>query len=113
MILRLYSGDDGESHLEELSVPAGELETVAVKAGDDMRIRRFPKGRFSSDWHNAPRRQYVFYLEGEVEIGLGDGTTRRLVAGDALIAEDMTGKGHTFNSVAAVPLVLMTVPLAD
>ena len=113
MILRLYSGDDGESHLEELNVPAGELENVAVKAGDDARLRRYPEGRFSDEWHHAPRRQYVIYLEGDVQIGLGDGTVQRLGPGDAIIAEDLTGRGHTFSSVAAVPMVLMTVPLPD
>jgi quercetin dioxygenase-like cupin family protein len=47
------------------------------------------------DWHNAPRRQYVLTLEGEVEIGLGDGTVRRFGPGHVALAEDPTGQGQT------------------
>ena len=47
------------------------------------------------DWHPAPRRQYVIILTGQLEIGLGDGTTRRFGPGDARLVEDTTGQGHT------------------
>ena len=69
-------------------------------------------GRFS-DWHNAPRRQYIITLSGEGEIGLEDGTTRRLRAGDVNLAEDMTGKGHTTRVVGDVPRVTATIHLED
>jgi hypothetical protein len=57
MIARIYTGADGQTHFEDLQIPAGEIENVAVAAGADIVFRRFPADYFS-DWHCAPRRQY-------------------------------------------------------
>ncbi|MEC8958281.1 MAG: hypothetical protein VYE35_01025, partial [Chloroflexota bacterium] len=62
-------------------------------------------------WHIAPRRQYIITLSGEAEIGLKDGTVRRLGAGDFNLAEDLTGAGHTTRVVGDVPRVTATVHL--
>ena len=109
MIIRLYTGGDGQAHFEDLAVPAGETETVALKADADMTFRRFPDGSFS-DWHNAPRIQYVMVLSGQMEIGIGDGTIRTLGPGDILQVEDLTGQGHTTRSVG--DRVSVSVPLS-
>lgn len=46
-------------------------------------------------WHNAPRRQWVIMLGGSsITISVGDGSSRSLVAGDVLLAEDVSGQGH-------------------
>ena len=108
MIIRLYTGGDGQAHFEDLNVPAGETETIALMPGADMNFRSFPDGSFS-DWHTAPRVQYVIVLAGQMEIGIGDGTKRVLDPGDILQVEDVTGQGHTTRSVgnrisASVPL---------
>ena len=65
------------------------------------------------DWHNAPRRQYVITLAGGVEIGLGDGSLHRFGPGEGILAEDLTGKGHTTRAVGDEPRVMMIVPLKD
>ena len=111
MTIRLYTGEDGQAHFEDLNVPAGDTETVALKAGAEMTYHRFPNGSFS-DWHNAPRVQYVIVLSGQMEIGIGGGSHRLLASGDILAilqVEDVTGQGHTTRSVgdrvsASVPL---------
>jgi len=46
------------------------------------------------DFHNAPRRQIVVPLEGEVEIETGSGEVRLITPGMALLADDRTGQGH-------------------
>ena len=109
MMVRLYAGDDGQSHFEDLNVPTGEEEIVALKAGADLTFRRSPDGRFI-DWHNAPRRQYVLTLSGQMEIVIGDGTVRMFGPGDVLLAEDLTGRGHTTRVVGG-PRVSVSVPL--
>ncbi len=81
MIIRLYTSEDGQAHFEDLNVPAGETEIVVLKPGADMTFRSFPDGSFS-DWHTAPRIQYVILLSGQMEIGIGDGTKRVLNPGD-------------------------------
>ena len=111
MIVRLYTGDDGQSHFEEVTLPDDEPQSVDLNASLGLTFRRGPVGRFS-DWHNAPRRQYVVTLEGQMEVGLGDGTVRRFGPGDALLAEDLTGKGHTTRTVGDQPRVSVIIPLA-
>ena len=47
-----------------------------------------------------------------MEVAIGDGTTRRFGAGDAVLFEDLTGQGHTSRSVGGDRLTAI-VPLAD
>ena len=108
-IFRLYSGDDGESHIEALELSSHpDLTTLHDAKG--VVFRSSEPGCFS-DWHTAPRRQYVITLSGEAEIGLGDGTIHRLGPGDVNLAEDLTGHGHTTRVVGTVPRVTATVHL--
>ena len=110
MFVRLYSGEDGQSHFEELDLPNNYAEHSNMQMGGGAIFRRSEPDRFI-DWHNAPRRQYVITLSGEVEIGIGDGTLRRLGSGDVLLADDLTGQGHTTRVVGDVPRVSVAIPL--
>ena len=110
-IIRLYTGDDGQSHLEELD-PGSHPELTSMQATTGIQFRVSEPGRFS-DWHNAPRRQYVINLSGEVEIGLADGSLHRFGPGHVTLAEDLTGQGHTTRVVGTQPRVSATIPLAD
>ena len=78
-----------------------------VKPGANLVFRCFPAD-YWSDWHTAPRRQYIFILVGQMEIGIGDGTTRRFGPGDVVLADDLTGQGHTTRSLG-VPRISATV----
>ena len=52
-------------------------------------------------------------LAGQAEIGLGDGSTHRVGPGDVLLAEDLTGRGHTTRVVGGEERVYLVIPLAD
>lgn len=98
-LVRAYSGSDGESHLEVQSESQFDFverdntrTTVEDATGVVFALR--PDGYFSG-FHNAPRRQYVLYLQCSVEIGLGDGSSLIMEPGDVLLAEDTTGRGHS------------------
>ena len=55
----------------------------------------------------------IFMLSGGgVEIEVGDGTKRRLGAGDILLAEDTTGRGHISRAIDERPRLSVFVPLA-
>ena len=109
--IRLYTGDDGETHCEEKDV--AEMPALpAPQNATRVAFNSSPPGYFS-DWHPAPRRQYVITLAGEAEIGLKDGSTYRLKAGDVNLAEDTTGGGHTTRVVSDVPRISVQIPLAD
>ena len=88
------------------------LERSIEQAASSITFTRSSNGRFS-DWHNAPRRQYAIFLSGgQMEVVIGDGTTRRFGPGDAVLFEDLTGQGHTSRSVGGDRLTAI-VPLAD
>ena len=110
-IMRLYTGDDGQTHIEELTL-ADHPELADLQNAKGISFWESPAGRFS-DWHNAPRRQYVITLSGAVEIGLGDGSVQRFGPGHVTLAEDLTGKGHTTRSVGDEPRISATIPLDD
>ena len=110
-IFRMYTGADGKSHIEELDLSA-HPELTSPIATQDIAFREWAPGHFI-DWHPAPRRQYVICLSGQIEIGLGDGSTHLFGPGDARLVEDTTGQGHTTKTPGTVPCVTCTIPLAD
>ncbi|MFQ5878957.1 MAG: hypothetical protein ACE5IZ_02125 [Dehalococcoidia bacterium] len=115
-IVRVYSGDDGQSHFEEIDMAAFERaanDTVAsLRAASDITFRQAPID-MNMDWHNAPRRQYVITLAGQWEVAIGDGSVRRFGPGDILVADDLTGQGHTTRSAGNEPRFTMIMPLPD
>jgi len=110
-ITRLYTGPDGQSHIEPMDLES-HPELTALLGTKGVVFRRTQPGYFS-DWHNAPRRQFVITLAGEMEIGLGDGTKHRFGPGHVTLAEDLTGRGHTTRVVGDQPRLTATIHLAD
>jgi len=112
-IVRLYTGTDKESHFEELDVELnfiGHMEVSALQPAHGILFRRAPATHLS-DYHNAPRRQYVITLGGQVEIETGDGTVRRFGPGDVMLADDTTGHGHITRVVGGQPRHYVMIPL--
>ena len=107
--IRLYTGDDGDTHLEVMDL-ASQPDLTKLHSAKGIVFRAAQPGRFS-DWHTAPRRQYVITLSGQGEIGLRDGTVYRLGPGDVNLAEDLTGRGHTTRVIGNAPRVTATVHL--
>ena len=103
MFYRIFTGDDGQSHMEEYSPPGDIPDTGII-------FRRHEPGNFI-DWHVAPRKQFIVTLEGQVEIGLGDGTVYTLGPGDMMLAEDLTGQGHTTKAVGDRTRVSIAIPV--
>ena len=108
-ISRLYTGEDGQTHIEELDF-ASHPELTSLLAAKGIVFASAEPGHFI-DWHTAPRRQFVITVSGEGEIGLADGTLHRFGPGHVNLAEDLTGKGHTTRVVGNQPRVTATVHL--
>ena len=100
-VVRIYTGEDGESHIEDLQLPyeqVGHSMRTGTQAATGLQFSSLTPGQLV-EFHTAPRRQYVITLQGQVEIGLGDGTKRIFNVGDIELCEDLTGRGHTTRSV--------------
>lgn len=110
-IYRLYTGSDGQSHFEKMSLESHPT-LKSLTSTEGILFREWPVNQFI-DWHPAPRRQYVINISGELEIGLGDGSLHRFGPGDARLVEDTTGQGHTTRVVGREATVTAIVPLDD
>lgn len=74
----------------------------------NLYIRKFTPGLFFQ-WHNAPQSQFIIYLEGEVKVTTSEGESRVFKAGDILHANDLTGKGHTSETIKSGTAVIVTL----
>ena len=110
-IVRVYAGDDGESHFETLT-PAQMAEIVFPLGDGAVTFSQRPSPTFS-DYHTAPRRQYVVNIAGIAEFETADGTKVRMVPGDILVAEDLTGHGHIARSIGDEPRISLAIPMPD
>jgi hypothetical protein len=108
-VIRIYTGNDEQTHFEELNVEA--FKAIATNPGEGPIGCNPGPGEFVQDWHNAPRRQYVMVLSGGIEIEVGSGEKRVLKVGDVLVAEDVTGQGHITRGIGTELRVSVSVPM--
>ena len=121
MYTRIYSDENGESHLEEVEVeliardfapPAPPLQLSAMTPAAGVAFVRFPAG-WVGDWHPTPRRQFFIFMEGELEGETSDGARRRYRSGSVALLEDTTGKGHRSWVIGDSDVVAVVVQLAN
>ena len=88
--------ENGKTVIEDLEIPSSKeirgYETPVLPVSGV--IFRTSQPQVEMGYHNAPRRQIVVPLEGEVEIETGDGDVRLITAGMALLGADVSGQGH-------------------
>jgi quercetin dioxygenase-like cupin family protein len=105
-VIRLYTGDDGESHFEEAPMELPRLEGSAHRSqswdATQVSFEESPPGS-SLEWHRAPARQYVITLTGTLEFETRLGETFTLAPGIVLHAEDTTGGGHRWHLIDDQP----------
>lgn len=115
-IVRLYTGPDGLSHFEHTNVKFAQVpgwsgieESEPVATAKSYLVRTHP-GYFS-DWHNADVRRYVITISGRAEIEVAGGQKFVAQPGEVVLAEDLTGKGHTFRVLGETDWVAMFVDM--
>ena len=96
-ITRVYSDINGDTHFEDTEIPltqagnVGQLSDVLPATGI---IFREVEPSYDWNFHPAPQKQYIVLLDGEIEIETSLGEKRIFTAGEVLLVEDTTGKGH-------------------
>jgi Cupin domain len=120
---RLYTGADNETHFDDVDVtfvyrnyaegvPPIWLPKESMIDVAGLQFVSMPAGWDGSEWHPAPRRQFIIPLSGKMEFRASDGETRVLGPGEVLLVEDTSGKGHGSRMVSSTPGVFAVMPLA-
>ena len=100
--LRIYSDSNGCSHLEikniglaskDYAPPAPPLNTSAGESAERSVFLELPVGWYGG-WHPTPVRQWLILMSGECEFEAGDGERLIRKAGDIVLLDDTSGKGH-------------------
>jgi quercetin dioxygenase-like cupin family protein len=104
--VRIWTGDDKNSHFEEGLMDlkpglrgdgvSGTMATTTISFEETA-----PGGAFA--WHTAPVRQLVITLSGTLEFQTREGEHFLIRAGDILFAEDTVGSGHSWRLTDAQP----------
>jgi hypothetical protein len=96
----LFTDQDGRARFREESIaldegtPQSMLSEVLPAKG--YQLRESPVG-FRSDWHCTAQPQWVFILDGEMEIGVRDGAPRVFRPGEHFFAADLLPAGASFD----------------
>ncbi|MFN9745638.1 MAG: hypothetical protein ACK57B_08345 [Betaproteobacteria bacterium] len=96
----LETGPDGRARFVERSVPLTEGTPMsrlsAIMPSGGLQLRRSPAG-FASSFHCTTHPQWLFVLEGRMEIGLPDGSVRVFGPGQHFYSADTLPEGATFD----------------
>jgi hypothetical protein len=98
----LYCDPNGDSHWRDLEIdwaqegPEGKTSARLPATGI---IFRQTQAEHDRPWHPAPRRQYIINLDAGVQLTASDGEARVIGAGEIVLVEDISGKGHLSKSV--------------
>ena len=114
-ITRLFSDDNGDSHFEDFSIPLNDSGSIGFLS-DPLKVKevifREVEPTYDYDFHNAPQKQYLILLDGLIEIETSTVEIRHFKAGDILLLEDTTGKGHKTKNLQPIRRrsIFITIP---
>jgi hypothetical protein len=96
----LFTDTDGRARFREESLPLNEgtpaARLSALMASGGLQLRESPVG-FRSEFHCSVIPQWLFVLQGQMDIGLQDGSTRSFGPGQHFYSTDTLPDGATFD----------------
>ena len=96
----LFTDTDGRARFREeplaLDQGSAQSQLSALMASGGYQLRKSPVG-FRSQFHCSGYTQWVFILQGQMEIGLQDGVSRIFKPGEHFYSADLLPPGQTFD----------------
>lgn len=96
----LFTDTDGRARFKEQTIPLSEgkpeSRLSALMASGGYQLRQSPVG-FRSSFHCTGQPQWVFILQGQMEIGLQDGNSRVFGPGQHFYSADVLPEGARFD----------------
>ena len=96
----LFTDVDGRARFKEEVI---DLDQGSEKArlsewipAKGLQLRQSPVG-FKSEFHVSSHSQWVFILQGQMEIGLQDGSCKVFAAGEHFFSADLLPEGAVFD----------------
>jgi hypothetical protein len=97
----LETGADGRAFFREQTIALGEGTPMsrlsALQPASGLQLRQSPVG-FQSAFHCTTTPQWLFVLQGRIEIGLQDGSTRVFGPGQHFYSADTLPAGAIFDA---------------
>lgn len=113
--IRLWTGDDGQSHFEDGRIvldPNSHGDLLSGKMPVTSVSFQETASGGTLDWHTAPVRQFVITLSGTLDFQTRANQHFILEPGVVLLAEDTVGGGHSWRLVDDNPWRRVYVVLA-
>lgn len=118
--VRLFADAEGNSQVEqELALqleptnfvpPAPAIHVSQLQPAAAYAFLSVPAG-YVGDWHPSPKRQWVFFLSGQMEFEVSGGARYLGVPGSKVLLEDTTRRGHRSRVIDAAAAVMAAVQL--
>jgi hypothetical protein len=111
-LIRLYSDAAGESHFErvDLKLTLREFAPPAapLRVSDPQPAQNYVILEVGAEWggavpHPSPARMMAFSLSGCTRVTASSGESHTFVAGDCLLHDDTSGKGHSTEVISDLP----------
>jgi len=118
--LRIFADEEGCSHFETVKIemssndyapPAPPLNISPSASAKTSLFLELPVGWYGV-WHPTPVRQWLILMTGKCEFEAGDGEICPKCAGDVVMLDDLTGKGHQTRVIGEVPVRIAAIHLS-
>ncbi len=112
---RIYSDKDGNTQFCEEEAPLKSNGEIG-KLSQPFRVKelffRETDPEYDYDFHNAPQKQFIILLDGQIEIASSLGEKRIFKGGDILLMENVEGKGHSTKAINDIVRrsIFITIP---
>lgn len=102
-----------------ISTPEGnsDFETGRIPVLKPIKTTSFWISNKTEEWekseHPAPRKQFVITLKGRIRFKVSDGSVFIIEPGIILLAEDVEGKGHSWELIEGEKWERLYIPVAN